>query len=70
MGNDGSKRKRETKDDSEVCERPRLTVILSVCIIHMHPSQLVLFCVKLISRSRKLSKKCLSDSGDIRHQNI
>lgn len=68
MGSDGSKR--ETKDNSEVCKESRLTVILSIYIVHMHPSQLFLFCVKVISCTKKPSKKCFSDSGDIRHQII
>lgn len=67
---DTSKRKRGTKDDFKVCKKPRLVVILSIYIVHIHPSQLFLFCVKVISCTRKPTKKCLSDSGTIRHQNI
>lgn len=50
---DTSKRKRETKDDSEVSKGPRLMVIMSIYIFHMHPSQLFLFCVKVIPCTRK-----------------
>lgn len=53
---DGSKRKRETRDDSEVCKGPKLIVILPIYRLHMHPSQLFLFCVKVISCTRKPCK--------------
>lgn len=32
---------------------PRLTFTLSIYIFHMHPSQLSLFCLKVISHTRK-----------------
>lgn len=87
VGSDGSKKERETKDNSflkfifefnlycfkhnsNVCKEPRLMVILSIYIVHMHPSQLFLFHVKVISCARITSKTCVSDLGDIRHQNI
>lgn len=59
-GSDGSKSKKETKDDSEVSKGPRLTFTLSIYIFHMHPSQLFLFCVKVISYTRKTFKKKVS----------
>lgn len=53
---DRSKRKRDTKDNAEICKEPRLIVILTIYIAHMHPSQLPLFCVKIISCTRKPKK--------------